>query len=260
VKSAVATNGTLQVNNEASVGEVSLGKGGKIQGNGTTGPVKEEPTQFTLNPVDPGNSAEVNDDFRIANGQKKPKIEPYDESNNKTKFEDTAERPRTLTVNNNATLTLGGGTYNFCNLTLTNHSTITLAAGVKTRIFIDSPNDPASKCPPGSGAFAVTNESSFVNASKDPTALQIFVYDTPEIQFVNHVTFYGTIYAPGSAVTIVNEAGFVGAVAAKSVKIVNNGEFASDSRVEQVRATTTGIYYRTAWAECTPAPSFTGTC
>ena len=43
-------------------------------------------------------------------------------------------------------LTLGGGTYNFCKVTLGNNSFISIAPGTKIRLFLDSPDRAGSGC------------------------------------------------------------------------------------------------------------------
>ena len=59
-----------------------------------------------------------------------------------------AASPRNLSIGNNGSLTLGGGTYNFCKVSLGNNSYITIAAGVKVRFFLDSPDRSGSGCIP----------------------------------------------------------------------------------------------------------------
>jgi Tfp pilus assembly protein PilX len=264
VKAKGGTNGTFTIDNNAHVEGVTLGHGGKVTvgNNGSSGTVTEEPTQFTLSPVQTGNSAETavggncgvsaekgkNCDGRITNGLQEPTVTPFDQSNKATFNAATRE----LSIGINGSLTLGGGIYNFCNFETSNNSTITLATGVSTAIYIDTPGDPNSKCPAGSGKFKMSNNSGFVNPSKDPTALQIYVFDGSggPVEFSNNTTFYGTIYAPSSTVYVQNNAEFVGAVASKVVELKNNVPFNADSRVEEEKATTVGIYYRTAWEEC----------
>jgi hypothetical protein len=45
----------------------------------------------------------------------------------------------------------------------------------------------------------------------------------------------------------------VGAVASRTASISGQG-FNFDSRVTTLQATSNGLYYRTAWAQCSPTP------
>ena len=64
----------------------------------------------------------------------------------------------------------------------------------------------------------------------------------------------GVVYAPQSQVTLSGNGTIIGGLAAQSVTISGNG-FNWDGRAGTIQATTAGIYYRTGWAQCSPAPS-----
>jgi hypothetical protein len=255
------TNGTFKIGNNASVEGVALGVSApagqpEVGAGASSGPVSREPTNFTLAPVNPGTSATENSNYRIANGLKSPKVAPYDESSNVEYNGET----RTLAVGGSGSLTLNGEIYNFCNFTAGIGATITLGGKVKvTKIFIDSPNDPASKCKAGDGKLSIANNANIVNPSKEATALQIYVYDGSggPVELSNNVIFYGTIYAPNSTVQIHNNAEFFGAVAGRVVDLKNNGTFHSEKNVENLRA---GPYRRAAWEQCVPGSGATEGC
>jgi hypothetical protein len=253
IKAPGGSNLKFKINNNASVEGVYLGRSApetqpELGKHATSGPVTRQSTDYVLNPVNTGSSATRNTNYRIENGLKSPPVSPYDTSSNVSYNGET----RNLEVGNNGTLTLGGERYNFCNLTAALGATITVKEGVKTRIYIDSPNDPTSKCKAGDGKLLINNGSNIVNPSKDPSALQIFVYDgsggTAEIS--NNVVFYGTIYAPYSTVFLYNNAEVFGAVAAKVVNVKNQGTFYADKRLEGLREPN-GSYHRVAWEQCT---------
>jgi hypothetical protein len=159
---------------------------------------------------------------------------------------------------NNASLTLGGGIYNFCSFTTMNNVTITLAGIAKTEIIIDSPDDPNSGCPAGTGTLSIKNNAIITNSSQDTTALQLFVYGTNDgnnvVTLSNNGTFSGVVYAPQSTINITNNGAFNGAVAGNNVNLINNFNFKWDSSDQYLQATSTGLYYRTAWAACVPTP------
>src|SRR6185503_9954171 len=73
----------------------------------------------------------------------------------------TAASPRTLEIDNNGSLTLGGGTYNFCKVTTGNGSPITIATGAKVRFFLDSPDRAGSGCIPSGQTAAQARSNGF---------------------------------------------------------------------------------------------------
>jgi Tfp pilus assembly protein PilX len=270
------TNGTITgLNNSVITGNVDLGPAaGYVRGvQGPNPPAFRLNFPFVLDPVDPGSSAQsslaacparqaagypsCNDDYRITNWLANPShpTVPYDQASGHPTTVTFDAATRTLTLSNNASLTLGGSLYNFCNLLLGNNATIALAPGTRTEIIIDSPDDPGSGCPPGSGILNSSNNT-WTNLSQDPTALQIFVYGWNNgqnvVTFTNNAAFNGLLYAPQSTINLINNAGFNGAIAGATVNVLNNATFNWDNRAGSLMARTTGIYYRTAWAQCVP--------
>jgi hypothetical protein len=209
-----------------------------------------------LGPVQPGNSATTNSNYRITNYLNNPSnpTAPYDMATGVSYNATT----RVLSMGNNSSLTLGGGIYNFCSFTATNNATITLAAGVKTEIIIDSPDDPNSGCGAGTGTLSIKNNANITNTSQDTTALQLYVYGLNDgsniVDLNNNNALYGVVYAPQSTVNIKNNAGYYGSIAGNVVNINNNMNFNWDSNDQYLQATSTGLYYRTAWAACVPTP------
>jgi Tfp pilus assembly protein PilX len=258
VSAKTATNGKLNVGNGATTESVLLGASapaGQPEGGGTWGTVTREAANFTVPAVNPGTSATENSNFRIENGINKTL--PADPSTGVEYNKET----RTVTMGNKATLTLGGPVYNFCNFTTGTGVTITLVAGVTTKIYIDSPNDPGSKCKAGDGKLIIGNNSAIINPSKEAAKFQIYVYDESggPVEFNNNavVGFYGTLYAPNSVVKIKNNDEFTGAVAAKSVVLSNNGTFKTEKAVEELIA---GRFSRKTWEQCTSGSGASAGC
>jgi Tfp pilus assembly protein PilX len=193
---------------------------------------------------------------------------------------------RTLNLPPNYTWELSGETYNLCGLTL--NGTARLAQGVKTVIYIDSPEDSSSHCPAGTGYFQINN-GSFINNSPglqcsplpctnlahDTTALQINVFGPSNVanSTIYHDAceptnltcvkiggtgeFWGTVFAPFSDVAVTNPGLTAGAIVGATVTFNNGGEFIQDRNVTSIVTTAAlGTYYRTDWHQCqSTAPS-----
>jgi hypothetical protein len=257
----VASNVNITLQNNATTTSYQLGPGGALHvSNGASAGPGSQLTSaqgpIVLSPVQPGNSATTNSDYRIANYVNNPgnPTAPYDTAPGVSFNAAT----RVLSMANNASLTLGGGIYNFCSFTTMNNVTITLAGIAKTEIIIDSPDDPNSGCPAGTGTLSIKNNAIITNSSQDTTALQLFVYGTNDgnnvVTLGNNGTFSGVVYAPQSTINITNNGAFNGAVAGNNVNLINNFNFKWDSSDQYLQATSTGLYYRTAWAACVPTP------
>jgi hypothetical protein len=205
---------------------------------------------FVLAPVDVGNSATVNDNQRILNGLASPKVSPYDTSTGTTYVAAT----RTLTVG--GSITLGGGTYNFCKLTIANNGRLQIAPGAIVRVFVDSPERAGSGCAAGTGSFSAANNSTIENPSGAPQNLQLYVYGfangTNVVDFSNSGAVAAAIYAPQSQIVFKNAASVTGAIAGRRVEFKNTVAFSWSSALTELRARTLTLFYRTAWKQCTP--------
>jgi hypothetical protein len=104
----------------------------------------------------------------------------------------------------------------------------------------------------------VTGGGSFSNPSSNPLSLQVYVYglnnDRSTVQVSGGSNIAMVLYAPQSVITLSGQGTLVGGMVGYNVT-VSGGGVAQDSRIGSLQATTTGIFYRTAWAQCTPAPS-----
>lgn len=265
-KTGVGTDGNLEVKNGAEVESVTLGPEGTLTGGGGVGTVTHDPSPMKLTSVPFGKTAEMavngncetevgkNCDLRIVNGLKSPVVAPSDESSG-IEFN---QATRELSVKKGS-ITLGGGVYNFCDFTTQTNAEIKLLSGVKTEIYIDDAEDPASKCPALSGKFLMNNNSTFVTPTKDATMLKIYVYGSEggNVEFSNNLTFYGEVYAPHSTIWVKNNAEIVGAFAGQVVDVKNNAPFTS---VTGPGHPTTGDYERKTWEQCTPGAGAKAGC
>jgi hypothetical protein len=263
----LGSNGQIELGNSSWVsGDIVLGTASSpppILGNSSYigGDVRyrsEAEGAFVLAPVDMGNTATVNDNVRLTNGQ-----------DGGSKFSYTAST-RSLTLNNSGTVTLGGGTYNFCRVTLGNSGRINIAAGATVRLFLDSPDRAGSGCIPsgqtaaqaraaGYGGMTLGNSATFNNSSGHAIHMQIYMYGytngTHTVSFDNSSWMKGAIYAPNSTLIWKNSAGITGGISASKVEFKNSAAFgwAGDSNgfsLSDLRSDTVSVFYRMAWTEC----------
>jgi hypothetical protein len=270
VSGETGSNRAVSLTGNANSNGIVLGPGGSFthSGNASGGTVSQLQTPIVLSNVNPGTSSQsslancpgrqlsgypaCNDNYRIANGLLTPPVTPYDQSSGNVTY--TAST-RSLTLTGNSSLTLGGGLYNFCSISASGNSVITIAATTQAEIFIDSPDDPNSGCPAGSGGMSMSGNAAWDNQSNNPLALQLYLYGlnngSASLSLSGNANFTGVIYAPTTNITMSGNGKITGAIAGRQVSISGNG-LNYDSRTATLQATTTGVYYRSAWAQCTP--------
>jgi hypothetical protein len=272
VKNSAIVNGVLGSNGLIKVGAASVITGGielgsassppPETGTGTTlgGPIRyrsKAQGAFVLAPIDMGNTATENENVRITKGDDAGSGVTYDPTN------------RTLTIGNNGSLTLGGGTYNFCKVVMGNNAHITIAVGARVRFFLDSPDRAGSGCIPsgmsaaearaaGYGGMVLGLASNFNNPGH-AINFQLYMYGyndaSHKVEFNNTSAMNAAIYAPSSNLVWKNTASIRGGVAASTVDFKNSATFAwaaeSDGfSLSDLRTDTVSVYYRMAWTEC----------
>lgn len=275
---------TLTVENNAYIGanvtsndDVVIQNNGEICGNVTYGPsagddfigqnnatyncpgtsARKASQEFLMNPVDGNGARATNDNANFFASDPKTGSATWDAAN------------RVLRVQNNSSVTLTGDTYSFCYLAVENNAQLIVAprsAGrPPLRIFIDKPENCAGA---GSdrGNVKVENNAAIVNQTNDPAMLQLYVEGSTSIAtsvlFRNNSGGPDTVlvvYAPNSSFALRNNGNFRGAIAAKRVAVENNGSLMWDDRATVVTMSTSTVYQRRGWTECTavadePAP------
>jgi Tfp pilus assembly protein PilX len=210
-----------------------------------SGPVTD---RYVLPSVDPGSSATTADgNARLSNGT--------DALPQHTSTWNAATRSLSF---NSGTVFLGGGVYNFCNLTVSGAGDLKIVNPARTAIFIDSPTRPGSNCPPGSGNLAISGSGKITQNTTDPTAVQLYIVGNGSVvDFPGATAFYGTIYAPSSTLTFTGSGAITGAAAANKVIMSGAGTFYGDQRATTITTNGVGVYFRTAWRECDPAGATT---
>ena len=247
INAAVASNGPISDSGNLTVGsgyQIVLGPTASYTRNGSLSGVEPAPTRLSspivLSPIAPGNSSTTNNNTA------------YTVTSGSANYDPTT---RAFSTTGATAITLNGGIYNFCSFESHGNLTVNIATGAKVSIYIDSPSDPGSGCPAGSGDMNLSGASFWSNPSGDPTALQLYVLGQNNLNISGNYTFNGTIYAPSSSVDLSGSVTFDGAIAADNINISGGAAFNWENQVSSLQATLQGVYYRTAWGRCTTAVS-----
>ncbi|WP_249009824.1 pilus assembly PilX N-terminal domain-containing protein [Conexibacter sp. DBS9H8] len=241
-----ASNGTILVNGSfvpLPGYQVYLGPSGSYNGPATptrlNGPI-------VLSPVNPGSSATTNDNSAFV---------ATTNGNGSVSYTATG---RAFSATGPATVTFTGGIYNYCSFNVSGNVVLNVAPSASVAIYIDSPSDPGSGCPQGSGSFGLGGASGkepiWSNPSQNPTALQLYVYAPNTITFNGSSTFNGTLYAPTSNVTFNGSASFTGGLSANDITVNGSSTYTWNPQVASLQVSTQGVYYRSAWGRCSVQP------
>jgi Tfp pilus assembly protein PilX len=158
-----------------------------------------------------------------------------------------------LTLAANGKLTLEGSKYYFCNFNATSNSKLIIAAAAKVEIFIDSPEDKASKCKEKSGKFTGSNAFVVENLTKNPADLLIEAYGKGPVELLNGAKLEGSIYAPEGEVNINGGTSFKGGIVGNKVHLeAGAGIFEWSEEVGSLTNGEAGSYKRKGWEQCKP--------
>jgi hypothetical protein len=170
---------------------------------------------------------------------------------------------RTLTLDSNSTLTLGGQDYSLCRLHLRSNTQLFIAAGAAVRIFFDAPEN----CPTlGSGPQIFLDSNSKLTATDgNPASLQLLVVgssnpavtsDNVELNSNSTSTMPVILYAPHSAITLDSNSNLLGAVAGQSVDLDSNAKITAHASGSGLELPVPMHYRQSRFVECasTAAP------
>ena len=261
IDSAIGTNGNVILGNNSNAWELLLPDGATYTKGGPNATVDSE--------VAGGNA------IRCC-----PKVAPWE-------FPET-DWKKPATTNNNTNLnsipgwdgkylklsqqqdiTLPGGTYYMCGFNAPNGNDINVPAGQFVRLYIVgyrgnpacNPNDPID------GRFVIKN-SGRVNPlpTTAPNAQQfaLFVYgttddntdtDPADVDINNGVSYWGTIWAPNSTISVWNNQVISGGFTAGTIEMKNNGGFSYDSNIANQPLPGTAEAENLSWTECRRQPT-----
>jgi hypothetical protein len=257
----VGTNGNVIVGNNGNIcGDIRHGVGKTVNfGNNATQCKGYKITEgnVTLPPVSsfmPSNIKTSNGNYRIVTCTKtKPAKEPtgcqtdtYQNGEKKVKEawgtnDPWSESTKTISTSNNTTLTLGSPgsavDYFACKLILSNNSRLIIAAGSTVRVFFDTPENCGLKS--GAKQIEINQNAEITSTGYQPSKNQ---YELPgfyvqgstsiatSMEFSNNSgTDEFVLYAPNTAITLKNNATYVGIIAGKTLVLDNNAIVRQDS-------------------------------
>lgn len=164
---------------------------------------------------------------------------------------------REIVVGNSSILTLSGGDYFICRLALVNSSELIISSKAQVRIFFDAPE----KCPGVSTTQLEIGNSSTVKATGYEPKKGLF--NMPGFYFLGsktiptYVDFVNSssgnemvIYGPDTNVVFKNSGSFEGAVAGKTVHLVNSTRIRQEKGFTPPAIGGATIYQRQSYVEC----------
>lgn len=169
---------------------------------------------------------------------------------------------RAIYVANNSTLTLGGGDYFICKLTVKNNGSLVMAEGAQVRIFFDTPEN--CGLDPGDKQIDINNNADVIATGYQP---EIGKFDLPGFYVMGSESYSTTIeispnsgsfemvlYAPNSHILIKNNAIVTGVVAGRTVHL-ENSIMRQDDGFNPPEIGGATIYERQSYVECTGVPA-----
>lgn len=166
---------------------------------------------------------------------------------------------RELKVDSNSSVTLQGGVYSFCKLTLRSNSSLFVAAGAEVWIYFDSPE--ACGLPDGAVQLEMTSNSRITSNSGGATKVNLLFVGSPDLSttaLLNSNTAVNgaceqnfVIYAPHTDVVLNSNSTYCGGLAAKTLHLDSNARVYTDSSVQDWQLPNTPPHYEVArFVEC----------
>ncbi|MGA3362870.1 MAG: hypothetical protein ABSD82_12670 [Solirubrobacteraceae bacterium] len=170
---------------------------------------------------------------------------------------------------NNATVTIGAGTYFFCELDLGGGTTATIhTTSWPVKIYFGS-TATGGGCASGTGGITAGNGVSITNSSDVASNVQLYFYGTPGCTTscpnsfpANGQTYYADIYAPYSSMVVASAPTPPNVFTGDMVigQLTANSALTFDYQVPSAApSSATAVYYPQAHANCIPSTTSGGT-
>lgn len=246
IRVGLGTNGDLSTSGNASIcGDIRVGIGKKWSKSGNASQcsgyqVKEG--NVDLPPVSsfiPANIATVNSNNRITACSKTNT--PVDCQKDAYTGKWSSKPPfnpstRAITLSSNDTLTVGGGDYWVCSISMSGNSQLIMATGSKVRFFFDTPEH----CGYNGNQLSLSGNNRISATGYQPSAGQ---FDVPGFYFLGSPTVatqinlsgnYSTtnemvVYGPDTYINISGNATFKGILVGKQINMSGNGKVEQDA-------------------------------
>lgn len=275
IAAGAGSNGSVFLYNSATIcGNIRHGVGEKVESFNSAGQcnsyseIEGEETPPPVSSFMPTDIATNNSDFRLekcspwqSHNESPPGCE-LDGYTSNSKFTwgwipGTSTHPGSIELSNTSTLTLGGGDYFICKLTINNSSTLYIAAGANVRVFFDTPEN----CGLSSGAsqFELNNNTHIEftgSESEDSTSVPgFYLQGSPSLTTtvaLNNKSGSNQfdLYAPNSNIIFNNNAAFEGTVVGKRVTLYNSATVEQDDDYEPPDIGGSTLYTRQSYVEC----------
>lgn len=264
IRVSVGTNG--EIDTSGNSWEIC---GNARHGVGKDGPTPEElgcggeelEQEVNLPPVSsfmPSGIATENDDARLVRCTSKGvPVECEQDYYDRKRTATSPYDPSTRRVNlSGGELTLGGGDYWLCRLTLSGNSHLTMARLAHVRIFFDTPE--VCGLSSSEPQISVTGNSGITATGYEP---KLGVFDMPGFYLLggptSSVVMHGNaganqmmLYGPESDITVEGNAVYKGVIAGRTLTITGNATFEQDPGYEPEKIGSTTLYSRESYIEC----------
>jgi hypothetical protein len=244
VQVGVGTNGNLTTSGNASIcGDIRVGVGKKWVKSGNASQCSGYGTaqgNKTLPPVStfiPPTISSVNSNYRLVKCKSTGSPAGCQSDTFTGKWSETSPfdpKTRRIQLSSKDTLTLGGGDYWICSISMSGNSELIMAEGAHVRVFFDTPENCGTTTQislSGNNRIAATGYQPDEEQYDMPGFFLLGSPTTPTT--VNLSGNYSTtnefvIYAPNTNINISGNATMKGLIAGKTLNISGNGEIVND--------------------------------
>lgn len=278
VDGSVASNAKIEIKKDARVcsstggGDATAGPGGELKldsGASVCGSTGVAETKFGLPQVILGSVATDNDNGRIHCGSS-PKPNPCDSATGAITWDPVK---RKLTVNTDATLTLTGGTYAFCEVVIEKNAELAISPSATTEIFFLPPDNVS--CPGTSNIqLELRDYARMRNLTGDPSRMRVLFAGKPgaadsgdveggtgsdsKVHLHKFSEFQdGILYGPHTRFDLKEDSKVYGAVAGTKITLAKRAAVYWDSLVDNASLPVGVDYQRGTFLECAKAAGAT---
>jgi hypothetical protein len=254
-----ATNGTITTEGSSHLcGNAHVGYGYTFEGSQCAG-FGSNNTEVNLPPVDPGNVWTSNHNGRFF----APQANPGDLRQGSVNSVTWDAATRTLTLDGNGRLTLGGANYSLCRLEFHGNSQLIVAQGAVVNLFFHSPETCAAATGLPASEFAnpihMTGNPRINTTSSNAGDLRLMIVGSDSTP--TSVTFDGnskqgavnnfTLYAPNTDVILQGNPTYQGVVAAQTLTVSGDAVLIMDESGLDADLSVALNYARDRYVECT---------